>query len=313
MKAVWFEGGEATFRDIPVPIPTDGEALCRLRVAGICRTDLELLDGYMGFAGVPGHEFVAEVVEAADQELVGRRVVGDINAPCGACRLCHEGLPHHCPARTVLGIKARQGCFAEYFTLPAANLYPLEKGRRDYDAVFAEPLAAALQILEQTTPCERVLVVGDGKLGLLVAMVLRLSGSSVSLRGHHDDHLEAVRRVGVHRDPGGTFPMVVDCTGAPEGFHHSLERLIPGGTLVLKSTFNSPISLDLASVVVQEVSIVGSRCGPMDKALEWMKRRDVYDTLSKLRTHEFPFEDALKALHQAGKKGTLKVVLDNLG
>ena len=213
----------------------------------------------------------------------------------------------------MLGIKARHGCFSELFTLPASNLYPLEKGRRDYDAVFAEPLAAALQILEQTKPAQRLLVVGDGKLGLLVAMVLRLNGSSVSLRGHHEDHLETVKRLGVHRDPGGSFPMVVDCSGTSDGFLHSLQRLDPGGTLVLKSTFDSAVSVDLASVVVQEVKIIGSRCGPIGTALEWMKRREVYETLSKLRTHEFPFEEALKALHQAGKRGTLKVVIDNLG
>jgi len=313
MKAVWFEDGEAALRDLPVPEPGPGEALCKLRVAGICRTDLELLEGYMGFTGVPGHEFVGEVVQAEADELIGQRVVGDINAPCGACRLCHQGLSRHCPSRTVLGIRGRQGCFAEFFTLPSKNLHVLKKQRRDYDAVFAEPLAAALQILEQTRPADRLLVVGDGKLGLLAAMVLRLHGSSVYLRGHHDDHLDAVRRLGVFRDPGGSFPMVVDCTGTPEGFRHCLGRLVPGGTLVLKSTFNAPVPLDLSSVVVEEFTLVGSRCGPMATALEWMRRREVYDTLSKLRTHVHPFEDALKALHQARKKGTLKVVLDNLG
>lgn len=313
MNAVWFEDGKVELRQVPRPVRRPGEALLRTRLAGVCNTDLELLKGYMNFTGVPGHEFVAQVVEADDDAWTGSRVVGSINASCGQCRMCRTGLVSHCPARTVLGIHNRPGCFADFFTLPVANLVPVPRKVRDFDAVFAEPLAAALQILRQVRIPDRVLVAGDGKLGLLVAMVLRLSGAKVWVRGHHEKRMEIVRHLGVLKDPGGLFPMVVECTGSRDGFSQSLHRVEPRGTLVLKTTCEGSVPGDLTLVVVNEITVVGSRCGPMAEALEWIPRRDVYETLSAIRGHVLPLTRAVEGLRLATRKDVLKVLLNNNG
>jgi threonine dehydrogenase-like Zn-dependent dehydrogenase len=311
MKALWLENQEVSLKELRSPVPLPGEALLRTRLAGICNTDIELLKGYMNFTGVPGHEFVADVVECEDEALVGKRVIGDINAACGHCRLCSLSMPAHCPARTVLGIFNRQGCFADYFTLPVKNLVPIENNIRDFDAVFAEPLAAALQVTRQVQLPDRVLVVGDGKLGLLTATVLRLSGVRVWLRGHHKKRLEIVRKLGVLGDPGGDFPLVVECSGDPHGFTHSMRRVEPRGTLVLKTTCQQSPPTDLTPLVVNEITVVGSRCGPIEEALKWIPRRDVYETLSNIRGHVLPLERGVEALRLAQEPGVLKVLLDN--
>ena len=322
MKAVWFARGVAEVREVPMPDRRPGEALLRLRVAGICATDLHLLSGYMGFVGIPGHEFTAQVVAADREELTGRRVVGEINAACGACGLCHAGLSRHCPARTVLGIAGRPGCLAEYFTLPEANLHVLSEEVRDFDAVFAEPLAAALRIPEQMEVVQaatgpnggpRALVVGDGKLGLLTALVLVQQRVPTWLAGHHEEHLEWARRSGIGRDPGGTFPLVVDCTGNPAGFRESLARVMQTGTLVVKSTYPAEVTVDLSAVVVNEVRLVGSRCGPFGPALALLRQREVYELLSRVRDDVIPFGRVLEALDRAARPGALKVLVDNLG
>jgi alcohol dehydrogenase len=313
MKALWFEEGSAAVRDVPAPERKAGESLIALRVAGVCRTDIELLKGYMRFAGVPGHEFVGTVMESDDTALAGQRVVGDINVPCGACRACRDGMEKHCPARSVLGISRRPGCFSELFTLPDANLHRVPDGVRDYDAVFAEPLAAALRIEEQVKLARRVLVIGDGKLGLLVAMVLRLSGHQVFLRGHHDKRLDIVHPLGVAADPGGVFPAVVDCSGSPEGFAHAVSRSVPQGLLVLKSTFRATGPVDVAGLVINEITLVGSRCGDLARALTWLPRVEVYETLSRMHALAVPFSRAEEAVRIAAGGKALKVLLDNLG
>lgn len=312
MKAVWFQEGQASIRELPIPKRAPGESLLRLRVAGICNTDLELKKGYMGFAGTPGHEFTAEVMESHRPELVGQRVVGEINIPCGKCRLCHEGLGRHCPTREVLGIAGRAGCLAEFFVLPDANLHVLPATLQDFDAVLTEPLAAALRIPEQVKLHDHVLVVGDGKLGLLTAVALRRQGSRVWLAGHHDDHFEMIRRLGVYRDHGGTYSMVVDCTGNPEALDDILHRLEPQGTLVMKSTTWAPPTFDLSRFVVQELTMVGSRCGPFAPALELLQNQEIAETLADTRQTVFPFARVLDALEEAARPGVLKVLVDNL-
>lgn len=312
MKALWFESGVASWRELETPLPGPNEALLKLRVAGICRTDQELLAGYMQFRGVPGHEFVAEVVQCDSQpQWVGKRVVGDINCGCGVCRFCRAGNPNHCPTRTVLGISGRQGCFAEYFTLPAANLHAIPHGVQDFDAVFAEPLAAACRILEQVTP-ERALVVGDGKLGILVAMALRKAGAKVYLRGHHDARMEFLKTLPIHRDTGASFPLVVDCTGNPKVLDSLLNRVDPRGTLVMKSTYGALPTFDLTRVVVNEITLVGSRCGPFPEALQLLCDSEVSQVLSKVRERVFPFSKSLEALQVVQQGNVIKVILDCL-
>ncbi|MFQ6671848.1 MAG: alcohol dehydrogenase catalytic domain-containing protein [Candidatus Tectimicrobiota bacterium] len=226
----------------PEPDLPPGEALLKVRLAGICRTDLELTRGYMDFEGVLGHEFVAEVVEADTPPLVGQRVVGEINCPCRECPTCAEGIPNHCPDRTVLGILGRDGAFAEYTTLPEANLHPLPEGLEERTAVFAEPLAAALQVLDQvpideeTTAC----VLGDGRLGLLVAQVLRTTGCRLTVLGHHEHNLDILRARGIAASlaseaPGVRYGVVVEVTGSPAGLH-ALDLVVPRGTVVQKTT-----------------------------------------------------------------------------
>jgi threonine dehydrogenase-like Zn-dependent dehydrogenase len=280
MKAVVFgrqpgrETGLRLSEDYPVPQPPPGEVRIRTTTAGICNTDLEIVRGYAGFQGVLGHEFVGVVDQAEDQALIGRRVVGEINASCGICPTCHAGRSSHCPARTALGIRGRDGVLAEYFCLPSHNLHLLPDGIPDEAAVFTEPLAAACEILEQVhiRPTDRVAVLGDGKLGLLVAQVLALTGCELTVVGRHQAKLAilAARGIPTQRadgDPVRDADMVVECTGQSEGFHAAGEMLRPGGTLVLKSTYHGLVQADLSRLVVDEVSVIGSRCGPFPAAL----------------------------------------------
>lgn len=311
MKAVWFEDGKASWAELPIPTPREGEALLRLRVAGVCNTDLELLKGYMRFKGVPGHEFVAEVVQCSDASWVGKRVVGEINCSCGVCRFCRAGAGNHCPTRTILGLSGRQGCFADYFTLPVSNLHEVPSSVQDFDAVFTEPLAAACRVLDQVR-ADRALVVGDGKLGMLVALALKKSGTRVYVRGHHENRMEALRNLSIHRDSGVPFPLVVDCTGNPAALPSILSRVQPGGTLVAKSTYQGTPAFDMTKVAVDEITVVGSRCGPFPKALELLQDSDVSPLLSKMRERVVPFYQALEGIEDAAAGGLLKVVLDHL-
>ena len=314
MKALLYDGALKLLSDYPRPKPPPGEALIRVSLAGICNTDLEIVKGYMGFQGVLGHEFVG-IVEAVEEEgWLGKRVVGEINCYCGECPLCRRGLFTHCPERTTLGIWGRDGAFAEYLTLPLANLHPVPEGIPDEDAVFVEPLAAALEILEQiqVEPTDRVILLGDGKLGLLVAQVLALQGCDLLVVGHHAHKLEILNRLGIATHLGEvslkrSFDIVVDCTGNPEGFAQALALLRPRGTLVLKSTYHGETEVDLSQLVIDEITLVGSRCGPFVPALELL-RRGLVDVAS-LVSATLALDEGVRAFQLAEKREMLKVLL----
>src|SRR3954469_12885040 len=298
------------------PPAAAGDTLLRVRRAGVCATDLEIVKGYMGFRGVLGHEFVAEVVSStADKDLVGRRVVGEINVVCGRCDLSLSGLPSHCRNRTVLGILNRDGAFADLVRLPAANLHVLPKTVDDDQAVFVEPLAAAFQILKQIKLDGRkwVTVLGDGRLGLLVAQVLRNAGCPVRVIGKHPEKLAICERWQIRSRPlADILPrhdqdVIVDCTGSANGIELSMQMVRPRGTVVLKSTFAAGKPLNLAPVVIDEVTIVGSRCGPFKEAIRALAQKQV-DVVS-LINRRMKLEQGVEAMQLAGKSGVLKVIL----
>src|SRR3954469_13450242 len=299
----------------PEPPASAGDTLLRVRQAGVCATDLEIAKGYMGFRGVLGHEFVAEVVSSADKELVGQRVVGEINVVCGRCDLCLSGLSSHCRTRSVLGILNRDGAFADLVRLPAANLHVLPKTVDDDQAVFVEPLAAAFQILKQIKLDGRkwVTVLGDGRLGLLVAQVLREAGSPVRVIGKHADKLNLCEKWQIrHRLLADIVPrhdqdVVVDCTGSAAGFELAMQIVRPRGTIVLKSTVAQGKPLNLAPLVIDEINVVGSRCGPFREAIRALaeKRIDV----ASLITRRMRIEQGVEAFELAARPGVLKVLL----
>ncbi len=269
MKAAWLEAGHVTLRHLPSPERPAGHALLRLILGGICNTDLELQRGYYGFAGVPGHEFVAEVVAADNPSWVGQRVVGEINLACGHCHWCARDLGRHCPHRTVLGIVRHPGAFAELFTLPEANLRSVPPQVPTEHAVFTEPVAAACEILEQVpmpTGTE-VAILGDGKLGLLIAQVLAAHGLRVMQFGRHADKLRISAMAGVTTEvasgalPPGEFRYVVDATGSAAGLAQAVSMTEPRGTLIMKSTVSGNVAVDTAPIIVNELTLVGSRCG----------------------------------------------------
>jgi alcohol dehydrogenase len=301
-------------KQYPLPARPPGEALLKVRMAGICATDLELSRGYMNFEGVLGHEFVAEVAEADEADLVGRRVVGDINCPCYICPTCAEGLTAHCPHRTVLGIFERDGAFAEYTLLPETNLHPIPEGLEDRVAVFAEPLAAALEILEQVPIDEETsaCVMGDGKLGLLAAQVLGTTGCRLTVLGHHEDNLEILRASGIatslaQEAPGVRYKLVVEATGSPKGLSKALDLVSPRGTVVLKTTVAEESTLPLSKAVINEVTIVGSRCGPIAKALEWLVEGKI--EVESLIEATYPLSRGFEAFQRASQRGALKTLL----
>ncbi|HMA39079.1 MAG TPA: alcohol dehydrogenase catalytic domain-containing protein [Gemmatimonadales bacterium] len=313
MKGVWLEDRRLRLRDdLAVPEPPPGEALVRVLAAGICNTDLELVRGYYPYTGVLGHEFAGEVV--SDGALAGKRVVGEINAVCGECRACRAGRRTHCERRTVLGIVNRHGAFAEYLTLPVENLHVIPDGVSTEVAVFTEPLAAALEIQEQVSiaPGMRVLVVGDGKLGQLVAQSLALTGCELVVSGRHDAKLELLRRRGIatmapDATAAGTFDVAVECTGNHEGFAVAQRALRPRGTLVMKSTYADRLTLDASAVVVNELTLIGSRCGPFPKALALLAAGTV--DVVPLVTARYLLDRALDGFDHAQRPGALKVLL----
>jgi threonine dehydrogenase-like Zn-dependent dehydrogenase len=318
MRALRFENGRLGVGEVDAPA-REGEALVRVRLAGVCNTDLEIARGYAGFEGTLGHEFVGVVERAPGApELEGRRVVGEINAGCGRCHWCRAGDSRHCPERTVLGIHGRDGAFAEYLRLPAANLLPVPDEVPDARAVFTEPLAAACAVAERVRfePETRVAVVGDGKLGLLCAQALKATtGAGVTLVGRHDAKLDVARSRGVRalkteELPASyerAFDVTVEASGSPAGLETALRLLRPRGTLVLKSTFHGTTELNAASVVVDEISIVGSRCGRFRPALELL-RRDAVE-VDALVHEEFPLSEGVRAMKRAAEPGVLKVLL----
>jgi alcohol dehydrogenase len=297
MRALVFESGRAAVRDVRRPSPRKGFALVRVVLSGICNTDLELRRGYHGFSGIPGHEFVGVVEGPASSPLLGKRVVGEINLACGRCAWCAKGLGRHCPKRTVLGIRGHAGAHAEWLTLPEANLFEVPAGVANEEAVFVEPLAAACEILDQVpvTAGTRAAVLGAGKLGRLAAEVLRTAGADVSLLGRRS------------RARAASFDLVIEATGSPAGMPRALVLVRPRGTIVWKSTHHAPARFDAAPLVVNEVTVVGSRCGRFEPALELLrtKRVDVRSLLSS----EFPLRDAIRALRVSERPGVLKVLL----
>lgn len=313
MKALRVDGSPRVV-DVAPPTLGPGEARIRVRRAGICSTDLEIVRGYMRFSGTLGHEFVGEVVESADPSWVGRRVCGEINLGCGRCARCLAGLSRHCATRTVLGILGKDGCFAEELTLPLANLHAVPDSLSDDAAVFVEPLAAAFEILEQIAipPDSRVAVLGDGKLGTLVTMVLAQTGAEVTMIGRHPRKLERVRRVGalarLADEPiAGGFDVVVEATGSPSGLGRAQALLRPRGTLVLKSTYHGTVTLDTAPIVIDEITIVGSRCGPFAPALRALAAGRIDP--SPLIEASYPLADGVRALERAAEPGVAKVLL----
>jgi threonine dehydrogenase-like Zn-dependent dehydrogenase len=315
MKAVLFDGQQLRLvSEYPDPSPPPGEVRIRTSLAGICNTDLEIVRGYASFRGVLGHEFVGVVEQADDPALLGWRVVGEINAACGTCPACRAGRPTHCPQRTALGIRGRDGALAEYLCLPAVNLHPVPDDLPDEVAVFTEPLAAASEILEQVhlQPTDRVVVLGDGKLGSLVAQVLGLTGCDLLVVGHHADKLARLAARGIATQLGseGVEPgadLVVECTGQAGGFATARRLVRPRGTLVLKSTYHGLVEADLSSLAVDEIQIVGSRCGPFVPALRLLARGLV--DVRPFVEAEYPLDEALAAFEHASRRGARKVLL----
>lgn len=302
-------------RELPVPRAGSGQALVKVRMAGICNTDLELIKGYMGFRGVLGHEFVGVVEACETSSWIGERICGEINFGCGTCDYCLRGLSRHCPQRSVLGILNQNGAFAEYVVLPVGNLHLLPDGVSDHQAVFVEPLAAALEILEQVrvAPDDRLAVIGDGKLGLLICQVLRLTGGDVHLIGKHDSKMRLAREWGIATHavddlPGEKYDIVVDASGQAGGFQTALELLRPRGTLVLKSTYHGNLNFDAAPLVIDEITVVGSRCGPFPAAIRLLEKHLI--DVESLIAATYPFENILQAVAKAGERQTLKVLVD---
>ena len=315
MLALRVEKKTLKIKDIEKPSVSD-EALVRVLLSGICNTDLEIARGYAGFKGTIGHEFVGVVEDSSDRALVGRRIVGEINAGCGKCDLCRAGDSRHCPLRTVLGIVGRDGAHAEFLQLPIENLVPVPKNVPDEHAVFTEPLAAACGILERVsiTESDRVAVIGDGKLGLLCAQVLALTGASLLLVGKHSSKLRIAERRGIETATPAKagkrkrqFDVVVEASGAAAGFGLALDLLRPRGKLVVKSTFHGKTELDAARIVVDEISIVGSRCGRFTPALDLLKKAAI--DVDSLISEEYPLSNGVHAMHRAAARGVLKVLL----
>lgn len=320
MRALVFDGALRVL-DRPEPRPSPGEALIAVRRAGICNTDVEIARGYMGFHGVLGHEFVGEVLEVHDEAhraWVGRRVAGEINLGCGACARCLAGLSRHCKTRTVLGILGRDGALAERVTLPVANLHAVPDALDDDGAVFIEPVAACFEVLEQlkVQPDARVIVLGDGKLGLMLAQVLRATGCDLTLVGKHPRKLALAAATGVntsHLDDevSGDADVVVEATGSPAGLDRALSLVRPRGTLVLKSTFHGAPAVNTARIVIDEVCVLGSRCGPFAPAARALAAGRVDPR--PLIDATYPLGDAVEAFAHAQRAGVLKVLIDPRG
>lgn len=315
MVSVQLDGGVVKVCDTPRPERPEGFALIRLLIGGICNTDLELQRGYYGFSGTPGHEFVGEVVAADAAHLIGKRVVGGINLACGHCSWCGRGLGRHCPNRTVLGIVKHPGAFSEFLTLPQGNLHVVPDTIPLEAAVFVEPLAAACEILDQTGPIagSKIAVLGDGKLGLLIAQVLHAHGCHVHQFGKHAEKLRisAARGIGTETIGGAlpvaAFPYVVDATGSPAGLRAAVAMVEPRGTVILKSTVHGEVPVDTAPVIVNEITLIGSRCGRFEPALELLTSGSV--DVRSLVSERMPLSKAPAAFSRAAQPGVLKVLL----
>ncbi len=312
MRALFFDGALA-LRDVPIPIPAPGDSLVRVRLAGICNTDIEITRGYADFHGIIGHEFVG-IAETGS--LAGRRVVGEINVACGRCAMCRQGRRSHCLNRTVIGIRRRAGAMAEWLTLPEENLHVVPDVVSDRQAVFTEPLAAALEILDgvHVRPSDRSVVIGDGKLGQLAARVIALTGGAVTLVGRHPAKLALAAACGIETCPEADAgrlagaDIVVDCAGSASGFQLAAELVRAQGRIVLKSTFHGDQQVALTPIAVNEITIIGSRCGPFDAALRLLARRLV--DVEPLISDSLPLSSGVTAFERAQFPGVLKVLLE---
>lgn len=313
MRALILDGTPQVV-EMPVPKPAEGEALIQVLAAGICNTDIELTRGYMGFKGVLGHEFVGQVVEAGNDELIGKRVVGEINCVCHTCQYCQLEMPHHCLNRSVLGILNRDGAFAEFLALPEENLHLVPNSIRDDVAVFTEPVAAAFRILEQidVLPSDRVIVLGDGKLGQVISQVLWIKTKRLICVGKHAWKLDLLRKLniataGADEPVEGMADVVVEATGSYDGLQRALDLVRPEGTIILKTTVAHPTALDFSGPVINEVRILGSRCGPFRPALEALAMGNV--EVRPMISESYSLADGVYALERAQSKEVMKVIL----
>jgi threonine dehydrogenase-like Zn-dependent dehydrogenase len=321
MKAIVFDNRLRFIENYPVPEPEENEALIRISMAGLCNTDIEITKGYGGFKGVLGHEFVGivERINNRDHRLYGKTVVGEINCGCGICEYCKKGLKNHCPYRKVLGIFNKDGAFAEYITLPLDNVHEVSENISDEEAVFTEPLAAAFEITRQIQikPENKILVMGDGKLGLLISFVLGLSNSNLTLVGKHKKKLKIAEDrdtktvllsdLNIRKD----FDIVVDATGSADSFETALKLVKPRGIIVLKSTVAENKEMNLSPVIIDEITVIGSRCGPFEPALDLLSKKLI--NVRPLITEVFPFSKAKEAFERAMEKDSLKVIIDFRG
>jgi threonine dehydrogenase-like Zn-dependent dehydrogenase len=316
MRGIWLENKQLSFRDdIPKPDIQDGECLIRPSLVGICSTDLELVKGYYPYKGILGHEFVGEVVEApGNPDIEGKRVVGEINLVCGKCAHCRGGRSSHCTNRTVLGIAGHDGVFADYFTLPVDNLHFVSELISDEKAVFTEPLAAALRIQEQIhiDPDNKVLVIGAGRLGQLVSQTLLLTGCDLTVVARYQNQQDLLENRGIRvidedQISQGSMDIVVDTTGNPKGFEASRSAVRSGGKIIMKSTYAGKLEFDASAVVVDEITLLGSRCGPFAPALNLLEEGKVDPT--PMISEYVPLENGIEAFNRAGGKGILKILL----
>lgn len=315
MKAVVFDNGLKLDNNYPMPVPQKGEALIKVNTIGICNTDYEITLGYMGYKGILGHEFTGVIEKAENKDLIGKRVVGEINCGCGQCDWCAQGLERHCFNRSTLGIWQREGCFAEYVCLPEKNLLVIPDNVTDEEAVFVEPLAAALEILEQVhiPPYKRVIVLGDGKLGLIIALALNAAGLDITLVGKHEEKLNIAKAQGVKTELLNNlkiekaYDFVVEATGSITGFETSLALTKPRGTLILKSTIAASKEFNLAPIVIDEITVLGSRCGQFAPALRMLeqKRIDVKPLISDI----YAIDDSIEAFERNKEKSSVKVLV----
>lgn len=314
MKAAYFDGKALRLRE-DYPEPGDGEAVIRVDMAGICGTDLELLAGYMGFTGVPGHEFVGTVTESPDPAWTNKRVAGEINAACGACEMCKKGLGRHCPDRTVLGILDRDGAFAEYLSLPVANLHEIPGSLADEQAVFVEPVAAAFEIHEQIKirPEWRIAVVGDGRLAQLVSQVLKITAPDITCFGHHAKKLWRLEGLGMQtaaeiaESDEHRFDLVVEATGSSTGFADASRLARPRGRIIMKSTTADAGGIDMTPAVINEITVTGSRCGPFRPAIEALASGAV--SVEGMIDGTYSLSDIGQAVEHAGRPDALKILL----
>ncbi|HUS94645.1 MAG TPA: alcohol dehydrogenase catalytic domain-containing protein [Patescibacteria group bacterium] len=315
MQALYVSDGKLSFvSNYPVPEPNPDQALIRVTMAGICSTDLEIVKGYHGFSGILGHEFVGVVEKAIEADWIGRRVVGGINLGCNRCKVCASHGPEHCPDRTVLGILGHDGAFAQYLVLPLSNLEIVPDRLSDEIAVFTEPLAAAVRIRDQLiiSPTAEIAVIGPGRLGLLIGQVLALSGTPVTMIGRSLDSLRLPRNMGLKSGlqdefEENSFDMVIEATGNAHGFEQALWLVRPLGTLVLKSTYDGKATVDLSKIVVDEINVVGSRCGPFSPALRLLEQGAV--DVRPFIEAQYPLSEGLAALQHAAEPRVRKILL----